>query len=165
MSSLGQYLCELALTSRSADLEVQAAKRAHRLGQTKPVSLAVLVVPGSYEDALLKRRAEIDPTDFSKNVKQPQRDSKLANVLQSASYLEPSTKPFVILNRVPLFKLDAHLSLDDDDDSFLLPLPPLPPLPLLPDLPSTACAPVQMQQEDECDGPPPKKIKKSVQFA
>lgn len=48
------------------DLEVQAAKRAHRLGQTKPVHLSVLVVPGSYEDALLKRRADLNPLGESR---------------------------------------------------------------------------------------------------
>ncbi|GAA5970910.1 hypothetical protein JCM11641_004505 [Rhodosporidiobolus odoratus] len=73
-----------------ADLEVQAAKRAHRLGQTRPVDLQVLVVKGTYEDALLRRRSELPPEDLAKRVKLPQQDNQLRDLLQSAQYLEPA---------------------------------------------------------------------------
>ncbi|KAK4056843.1 hypothetical protein OIO90_002093 [Microbotryomycetes sp. JL221] len=94
------------------DLEVQAARRAHRLGQTKPVDLSVLVVPDTYEDAMLKRRSQLDPTgainqclaieiamltfcasplDFTSTTKLPQRDSQLQQLLQSAQYLEATS--------------------------------------------------------------------------
>ncbi|GAA6012949.1 hypothetical protein JCM10207_008392 [Rhodosporidiobolus poonsookiae] len=72
------------------DLEIQAQKRAHRLGQTKPVDLQVLVVKNTYEDALLQRRAQLAPEDFAKRVKLPQQDNKLRALLQSAQYLEPA---------------------------------------------------------------------------
>ncbi|GAA5963090.1 hypothetical protein JCM3765_001766 [Sporobolomyces pararoseus] len=77
------------------DLELQATKRAHRLGQTKPVDLQILIVKDTYEDALLKRREQITktaPEDFSKNVKVPQADSSLRTLLQSAKYLEPTDR-------------------------------------------------------------------------
>ena len=62
------------------DLEVQAAKRAHRLGQTKPVDLQVLVIEGSYEDALLKRRGQ----------------------LAQAGALHPSSSPSIQTSLLPL---------------------------------------------------------------
>jgi SNF2 family DNA or RNA helicase len=37
-------------------MEQQAIKRAHRIGQTKPVFVETLVIRHSIEDALLKRR-------------------------------------------------------------------------------------------------------------
>ncbi|GAA6027413.1 hypothetical protein JCM8097_007843 [Rhodosporidiobolus ruineniae] len=73
-----------------ADLEVQAIKRAHRLGQKKPVDVQILVVEHSYEDALLKRRGQVAPEDFAKRVKLPQQDGKLRELLQAAKYLEPA---------------------------------------------------------------------------
>ncbi|GAA5943611.1 hypothetical protein JCM1841_004285, partial [Sporobolomyces salmonicolor] len=74
------------------DLELQAAKRAHRLGQTKPVDLQILVIRNTYEDALLRRRAKVAPEDFSKRVKLPQQDNELRDLLQRAYYLEPSPR-------------------------------------------------------------------------
>ncbi|GAA5859888.1 hypothetical protein JCM1840_001782 [Sporobolomyces johnsonii] len=74
------------------DLELQAAKRAHRLGQTKPVDLQILVIRKTYEDALLQRRAKVAPEDFSKKVKLPQQDNELRDLLQRAYYLEPSPR-------------------------------------------------------------------------
>ncbi|BGP00393.1 Proteophosphoglycan ppg4 [Rhodotorula toruloides ATCC 204091] len=74
------------------DLEVQAEKRAHRLGQTKPVDMKILVVANSFEDAMLSRRAQVAPADFGKKVKAPQQDDQLRSLLQRAQYLEPDEK-------------------------------------------------------------------------
>ncbi|GAA5861885.1 hypothetical protein JCM3774_001339 [Rhodotorula dairenensis] len=71
------------------DLEVQAEKRAHRLGQKKPVHLQVLVVNSSFEDAMLTRRAQLLPEDFTKRAKAPQQDAELRGLLQEARYLDP----------------------------------------------------------------------------
>ncbi|KAL8283862.1 hypothetical protein RQP46_005294 [Phenoliferia psychrophenolica] len=87
------------------DLEVQAAKRAHRLGQTKPVDLQVLVIKNSYEDALLMRRGQLGQADFAKT-KQPQRDSKLRDLLQAAEYLEPTGATPDLATRVKLIRPD-----------------------------------------------------------
>ncbi|GAA5914943.1 hypothetical protein JCM8208_000780 [Rhodotorula glutinis] len=72
------------------DLEVQASKRAHRLGQTKPVFLQILVVKTTFEEALLQRRKELKSEEFDKRIKAPQQDQQLRNRLQQAQYLEPS---------------------------------------------------------------------------
>ncbi|BGP55259.1 hypothetical protein JCM8202v2_002857 [Rhodotorula sphaerocarpa] len=72
------------------DLELQAEKRAHRLGQTKPVDLQVLVVPSTFEHALLERRGKLAREDFNKKIKSPQQDAELRSLLQEARYLEPA---------------------------------------------------------------------------
>ncbi|KAM0746581.1 hypothetical protein T439DRAFT_329684 [Meredithblackwellia eburnea MCA 4105] len=87
------------------DLEVQAVKRAHRLGQTKPVDVQVLVIRDSYEDELLKRRGQLSQSDFGKT-KQPQRDDKLREMLQSAKYLDPIPTNGPVLSRTPVFRDD-----------------------------------------------------------
>ncbi|GAA5845521.1 hypothetical protein JCM5353_005679 [Sporobolomyces roseus] len=69
------------------DLEVQATKRAHRLGQTKPVDVQILIVKNTYEDKLFERRQKIAPREFTTSTKQPHEDSALKEVLQSAEYL------------------------------------------------------------------------------
>ncbi|GAA6056120.1 hypothetical protein JCM3770_006004 [Rhodotorula araucariae] len=72
------------------DLEVQASKRAHRLGQTKPVFLQILLVKTTFEEALLQRRKELKSEEFDKRVKAPQQDGELRMRLQQAAYLEPA---------------------------------------------------------------------------
>ncbi|BGP47916.1 hypothetical protein JCM10450v2_003781 [Rhodotorula kratochvilovae] len=72
------------------DLEVQASKRAHRLGQTKPVFLQILVVKTTFEEALLQRRKELKSEEFDKRIKAPQQDGELRARLQQAAYLEPA---------------------------------------------------------------------------
>lgn len=41
------------------DLEVQANKRAHRLGQTKAVQVEILLIKNSFEDTKYQRRQEL----------------------------------------------------------------------------------------------------------
>lgn len=94
------------------DLEVQAEKRAHRLGQTQPVDLQVLVVKSSFEDALLHRRAQLLPEDFAKRAKAPQQDAELRSLLQESRYLDPreGVERELASNswgRVNLFRSDA----------------------------------------------------------
>ncbi|KAI5477670.1 hypothetical protein MNV49_006056 [Pseudohyphozyma bogoriensis] len=136
------------------DLEAQAAKRAHRLGQTRPVHLQVLVIKGSYEDELLKRRSQLDPTAFNQ-AKKPQSDSKLRDLLQGAEYLperkDKSTKPL------------AKISLLSPDEGGVEVQPVVPAVEELRAVKREASEPlVPVKQED--DGEPPKK-KKKVMFA
>ncbi|KAM0787672.1 hypothetical protein ACM66B_003735 [Microbotryomycetes sp. NB124-2] len=155
------------------DLEVQAARRAHRLGQTKPVDLSVLVVPGTYEEAMLKRRSQLDATDFTSTTKLPQRDSQLQTLLQSAQYLEPQGREPPTAPRVKMFT-DDHLP--------ALPAPrtpsksevakpsPVKQGPSRPKVSATASAPAAASPSSATsnaivDTPSPLKVRKVVQFA
>ncbi|CAO3607949.1 unnamed protein product [Cunninghamella blakesleeana] len=86
-------------------MEQQAIKRAHRIGQKKPVYVEVLVIKNSIEDALLKRRnaiTEVDDdvdTDESKNVAKKEffNDKKLQNILNHANFV-PKPSHIIQLN-------------------------------------------------------------------
>jgi SNF2 family DNA or RNA helicase len=41
------------------DLEAQAKKRAHRIGQTRPVTVDTLVMAGSFEERMFARRKNL----------------------------------------------------------------------------------------------------------
>ncbi|KAF9945012.1 hypothetical protein BGZ65_011302, partial [Modicella reniformis] len=46
----------------------QAVKRAHRIGQTRPVHVETLVIKDSFEEAILNRRSEIDNEEVSDSI-------------------------------------------------------------------------------------------------
>lgn len=50
----------------SPQIEVQAVKRAHRIGQTKPVFVQTLVLKGSIEEVMMRRRAEMSSEQHTK---------------------------------------------------------------------------------------------------
>ncbi|CAG8980118.1 hypothetical protein HYALB_00012759 [Hymenoscyphus albidus] len=50
----------------SPQIEAQAVKRAHRIGQSKPVFVETLVLKGSIEEVMMRRRAEMSTEQHSK---------------------------------------------------------------------------------------------------
>ncbi|GJN89115.1 hypothetical protein Rhopal_002089-T1 [Rhodotorula paludigena] len=102
------------------DLEVQAMKRAHRLGQTKPVDLQILLVKTTFEEALLHRRGELKSEDFAKKIKAPQQDTQLRTLLQRAQYLEPAERAKQGLPVSPAFDPPVMLIRDDGMEGMLL---------------------------------------------
>ncbi|KAK4520687.1 uncharacterized protein ATC70_006565 [Mucor velutinosus] len=74
-------------------MEQQAIKRAHRIGQTKPVYIETLVIQNTIEDELLKRREQVssgeEVEEDRENLKRGEffADSKLRNILNHARFV------------------------------------------------------------------------------
>ncbi|KAG0167684.1 hypothetical protein DFQ28_010236 [Apophysomyces sp. BC1034] len=72
-------------------MELQAIKRAHRIGQTKPVYVETLVIRNSIEHELLKRRQEVMSDQSADTHEYAQQefysDTKLRNILNHARFV------------------------------------------------------------------------------
>ncbi|KAJ2315972.1 hypothetical protein IWW51_005764, partial [Coemansia sp. RSA 2702] len=91
--NLAAYGIDLSAASRvwfmspiwQAARERQAIKRAHRLGQQRPVFVETLLTEGSIEEALWTRRQEISADDIiSKDIEE---DGKLRHMLSNARFI------------------------------------------------------------------------------
>ncbi|KAJ2604449.1 hypothetical protein H4R99_001797 [Coemansia sp. RSA 1722] len=100
---LAAYGIDLSAASRvwfvsptwQAARERQAIKRAHRLGQSKPVYVETLLTKGTIEEALWRRRQELSEKEEAAAVaKDVEEDGKMRGVLSNASFVtfEPSSK-------------------------------------------------------------------------
>ncbi|KAG1451853.1 hypothetical protein G6F56_007976 [Rhizopus delemar] len=67
-------------------VEQQAIKRAHRIGQTKPVFVETLVMKDTIEDAMLKRRAKAHTEEFFE-------DHTLKHILNHARFVPRHCSP------------------------------------------------------------------------
>lgn len=66
--------------------EAQAIKRAHRIGQTKPVHVETLVLKGTIEEAIFERSKTMTQTEHS-SVSQLDDDQGVAQIIQNAQIL------------------------------------------------------------------------------
>ena len=73
-----------------ANMESQAIKRAHRIGQTRPVFVETLVLKDTLEDKILKRRKEMSDSEKQDAEKDPLDDNIMNSIIQN--------EPFVPLN-------------------------------------------------------------------
>ncbi|CZT47203.1 uncharacterized protein RSE6_07738 [Rhynchosporium secalis] len=75
----------------SPQVEAQAVKRAHRIGQTKPVYVETLVLKGSIEEVILKRRKElsIEEHNSCKNILD---DRTMHDWIRNARFLDLETQ-------------------------------------------------------------------------
>ncbi|KAJ2787589.1 hypothetical protein GGI15_000612 [Coemansia interrupta] len=98
---LAAYGIDLSAASRvwftspiwQAARERQAIKRAHRLGQTRPVFVETLLTKGSLEEELWRRRQEIsnDGNDDGVVAKDIEEDGKMRRLLTNLKFITPST--------------------------------------------------------------------------
>ncbi|KAI8093001.1 P-loop containing nucleoside triphosphate hydrolase protein [Halteromyces radiatus] len=110
-----------------AAMEQQAIKRAHRIGQTKPVYVETLVIRNSIEDALLKRRNVIAAAHQDQSKTDFYSDKRLQNILNHA-------------NIVPR---PDHIQLSSDGISFHQPMSFLnKPIWLTPPVPTPPSSPI-----------------------
>ncbi|KAL2060177.1 hypothetical protein VTL71DRAFT_9572 [Oculimacula yallundae] len=71
----------------SPQVEAQAVKRAHRIGQTKPVYVETLVLKGSIEEVILERRKELS-TEEHNSCKSILDDSTMYDWIRNARFLD-----------------------------------------------------------------------------
>lgn len=75
----------------SPQVEAQAVKRAHRIGQTKPVFVETLVLKGSIEEVILDRRKDMTNEEHNK-CKSILDDHKMYDWIRNVRFLHVSTE-------------------------------------------------------------------------
>ncbi|RUO97155.1 hypothetical protein BC936DRAFT_140881 [Jimgerdemannia flammicorona] len=89
-------------------VERQAIKRAHRIGQTKPVYVETLVIGGSMEEEILKRRSELGE---EKSTATPTDDGKMKQILSAAEFVpSPPGMPDLAMEQSPVSYTSAERS-------------------------------------------------------
>ncbi len=69
-------------------VEAQAIKRAHRIGQTKPVYVETLVLRGTLEDRMLKRRKEMSNVELRRAEKSLLDDGTMNRIIKEMGFLK-----------------------------------------------------------------------------
>ncbi|KAJ5297471.1 hypothetical protein N7508_007720 [Penicillium antarcticum] len=70
------------------NVESQAIKRAHRIGQTRPVYVETLVLRNTLEDRMLRRRKEMSEAEMQNAEKSLLDDLAMADIIQHEPFLE-----------------------------------------------------------------------------
>ncbi|PGG98650.1 hypothetical protein AJ79_08805 [Helicocarpus griseus UAMH5409] len=123
------------------NIESQAIKRAHRISQTRPVYVETLVLRGTLEDKMLKRRKQMSNAELQHAERDPLDDNTMSYIIQNEGFIPiPEDGASVRLGYLskPIGFFDRHtLPIPDD---YREPNPVLPfakaPVPLRPLTPS-----------------------------
>lgn len=99
------------------NVESQAIKRAHRIGQTKSVYVETLVLKDTLEDKMLRRRKEMSDSEIQHAEKDLLEDNTMSEIIQHERYIpmgdEDSTRAAVLAHSTGFF--DRHrLPVHDD---------------------------------------------------
>lgn len=110
----------------SPQVEAQAVKRAHRIGQTKPVFVETLVLKGSIEEVILERRKDMSEQDHQK-CKTILDDQPMYDWVRNARFLDvpsesiPGPEQMAVLeNKQPLFRAGVSVGDVADPDADLV---------------------------------------------
>ncbi|OAX84823.1 hypothetical protein ACJ72_00815 [Emergomyces africanus] len=93
------------------NIESQAIKRAHRISQTKPVYVETLVLKGTLEDKMLRRRKEMTNAELRHAEKNPLDDHTMSYIIQNEKFLpipedDISARPAYL--KTPIGFFDRH---------------------------------------------------------
>ena len=69
------------------NIESQAVKRAHRIGQTRPVHIETLVLRGTLEDKMLSRRRQMSDGELKKASKNLLDDEEMSQMIKEQRFL------------------------------------------------------------------------------
>jgi len=83
-----------------ADVEAQAIKRVHRIGQTKPITVKTLAIRNSAEELMISRRAQLKNQD-QKVSSSLTDDFTMRNFIANPSFMQETTYEPLFLN-IPL---------------------------------------------------------------
>lgn len=105
------------------NVEVQAIKRAHRIGQTKPVYVETLVLRDTIEEKMLERRKQMTREEQYYATEHPLVDKTIADVVKKSEFLSVSDEErsgygqIARLTRpVQIFGLPSRVDEDPDAD-------------------------------------------------
>ena len=112
-------------------IESQAIKRAHRIGQTKPVYVETLVLKGTLEEKILKRRRQMSNAELVKAEKSLLDDGTMNGIIRAEGFLnirEGEDKLLIggrLDKPIPLFdRSDLRVEQPQAEDDLILALEP-----------------------------------------
>ncbi|PGH36856.1 nicotinamide riboside kinase [[Emmonsia] crescens] len=130
------------------NIESQAIKRAHRISQTKPVYVETLVLKGTLEDKMLRRRKQMSNAELRHAEKDPLDDHTMSYIIQNEGFIpipedDSSARPAYL--KVPIGFFDRHtLPIPDNYQEVEHALPMSLPSPPPPPAPAPASVPVRL---------------------
>jgi len=87
------------------NIEAQALKRAHRIGQTKPVYAETLILEGTLEEEMVKRRNSMTERELRETRDSIANDSVMRNIISNLRFLNVSNDEGYGMNQVAQLKI------------------------------------------------------------